>query len=138
MFNVERSTPSPNQHSHTHPPMSWDYIMKFVIAGEAGTGKTSILYRLTDSKFLTTPDPTIGVEFGSKLLRVSPSSSEEDEGKWIKLQCWDVAGSPSFRSITKSYYRGAAGALLVFVRVLSSFSFIFRQTPLLSGDIVRM
>ena len=34
------------------------------------------------------------------------------DDRQIKLQIWDTAGQESFRSITRSYYRGAAGALL--------------------------
>merc|ERR1712232_1498479 len=34
--------------------------------------------------------------------------------KQVKLQIWDTAGQESFRSITRSYYRGAAGALLAY------------------------
>ncbi|CAE7191532.1 unnamed protein product [Rhizoctonia solani] len=88
--------------------LNWDYVLKFVIIGDAAVGKSSLLVRLTDQKFLSKPDPTLGVEFGSKLI------SLQDEGKTVKLQCWDTAGTESFRSITRSYYRGAAGALLVY------------------------
>jgi Ras-related protein Rab-2A len=40
--------------------------------------------------------------------------TKQIDGKKIKLQLWDTAGQESFRSITRSYYRGAQGALLVF------------------------
>lgn len=52
---------------------------------------------------------TIGVEFGSRIIPVS-----ESPAKKIKLQIWDTAGQESFRAITKSYFRGATGALLVY------------------------
>jgi Ras-related protein Rab-2A len=51
-------------------------------------------------------DLTIGVEFGAQMIKI--------DGKEIKLQIWDTAGQESFCSITRSYYRGAAGALLVY------------------------
>ncbi|EGN95854.1 hypothetical protein SERLA73DRAFT_142810 [Serpula lacrymans var. lacrymans S7.3] len=88
--------------------ITWHYVLKFIITGDAAVGKSSLLVRLTDQRFLTNPDPTLGVEFGSKLIEIP------EEGKIVKLQCWDTAGTESFRSITRSYYRGAAGCLLVY------------------------
>jgi len=88
--------------------ITWHYVLKFIITGDAAVGKSSLLIRLTDQRFLVNPDPTLGVEFGSKLIEIP------EEGKIVKLQCWDTAGTESFRSITRSYYRGAAGCLLVY------------------------
>lgn len=88
--------------------IAWHYVLKFIITGDAAVGKSSLLVRLTDQRFLTNPDPTLGVEFGSKLVSIP------EEDKIVKLQCWDTAGTESFRSITRSYYRGAAGCLLVY------------------------
>ncbi|KAL4068196.1 P-loop containing nucleoside triphosphate hydrolase protein [Scleroderma citrinum] len=88
--------------------ITWHYVLKFIITGDAAVGKSSLLVQLTDHRFLTNPDPTLGVEFGSKLIEIP------EQGKVIKLQCWDTAGSEKFRSITRSYYRGAAGCLLVY------------------------
>lgn len=49
---------------------------------------------------------TIGVEFGTRIIEVC--------GQKIKLQIWDTAGQERFRAVTRSYYRGAAGALMVY------------------------
>lgn len=87
---------------------AWHYVLKFIITGDAAVGKSSLLIRLTDQRFLANPDPTLGVEFGSKLITLP------EEEKVVKLQCWDTAGTESFRAITRSYYRGAAGCLLVY------------------------
>ncbi|ORY27090.1 putative GTPase [Naematelia encephala] len=88
-------------------PMTWDYILKYVIVGDSAVGKSSLLVRLTDDRFGDT-EPTLGVEFGSRILQVG------EDGRKVKVQCWDTAGTESFRSITRSYFRGAAGALLVY------------------------
>lgn len=136
--------------------VTWHYALKFIITGlspctpytrhsyhppgDAAVGKSSLLVRLTDQRFMTNPDPTVrpppypppplltpsqlGVEFGSKLVDIP------EQAKIVKLQCqsrpitpsrsrspptgWDTAGTESFRSITRSYYRGAAGCVLVY------------------------
>jgi Ras-related protein Rab-2A len=46
------------------------------------------------------------VEFGSKIISVND--------KQIKLQIWDTAGQETFKSITRSYYRGSIGVILVY------------------------
>lgn len=50
------------------------------------------------------------MEFASKIVKVGSGSRR----KRIKLQLWDTAGTERFRSVSRSYYRGAAGALLVY------------------------
>jgi small GTP-binding protein len=49
---------------------------------------------------------TLGVEFASRAILAN--------GKSLKLQVWDTAGQENFRSITRSYYRSAIGALLIY------------------------
>lgn len=85
---------------------AYDYLFKFLIIGRAGVGKSCILNRFIENKFKENMTHTIGVEFGSKMITVN--------NKIIKLQIWDTAGQERFRSVTRSYYRGAAGALLCY------------------------
>ena len=52
------------------------------------------------------PKHTISVEFSSKTIKIGE--------KEAKLQLWDTAGQEKFRSVTKSYYKGAVGVLIVY------------------------
>ena len=86
--------------------MSYAYLFKYIIIGDTGVGKSCLLLQFTDKRFQPVHDLTIGVEFGARMVQI--------DNRQIKLQIWDTAGQESFRSITRSYYRGAAGALLVY------------------------
>ena len=113
----------------------WDYIAKLVCIGDSGTGKSSLTIRLCEGRFVQHHDVTIGVEFGSRIVPVGPpqqpsksspsiksrslnpydSDPEESASrKRMKLSLWDTAGQETYRSITRSYFRGASGALLVY------------------------
>lgn len=70
---------------------------------------------------------TIGVEFSSKVVKVGSGPRR----KRIKLQLWDTAGTERFRSVSRSYYRGAAGAILIY-DVASHTS--FRALPTFLAD----
>ncbi|KAG4435083.1 hypothetical protein IFR05_009442 [Cadophora sp. M221] len=121
---------------------SWDYIAKLVCIGDSGTGKSSLTIRLCEGRFSPHHDVTIGVEFGSRIVPVGPPNTpvptpkpaardpslpEISEGlpeprraepkmeqKHMKLSLWDTAGQETYKSVTRSYFRGASGALLVF------------------------
>ncbi len=69
-------------------------------------GKSCILLQFTDNKFRYQHELTIGVEFGAKTIDIN--------GKSIKIQIWDTAGQEAFQAITRTYYKGAIGALLVY------------------------
>ncbi|OII77190.1 hypothetical protein cand_021720 [Cryptosporidium andersoni] len=84
----------------------YDYLFKFIIIGDAGAGKSCLLHQFIENKFKKGSSHTIGVEFGSKIITTG--------GKRVKLQIWDTAGQERYRSVTRSYYRGAAGALIVY------------------------
>ena len=84
----------------------YDYLFKFLVIGSAGIGKSCLLHQFIEGTFKEDSSHTIGVEFGSKIVPVG--------GRTVKLQVWDTAGQERFRSVTRSYYRGAAGALLVY------------------------
>ncbi|XP_061444127.1 ras-related protein Rab-2B isoform X2 [Rhineura floridana] len=86
--------------------MSCAYIFKYIIIGDSAVGKSCLLLQFTDKRFAATHDMTIGVEFGARMVTI--------DNKKIKLQIWDSDGQEAFRPITRQFYRGAAGALLVY------------------------
>ena len=79
---------------------------KVIVVGESGTGKTTIVQRLVYGVFNEESTATVGVEFKSCVVKAN--------GKNVKLQIWDTAGQEKFRSVAKSYFRNAIGALIVF------------------------
>ncbi|KAJ8479748.1 hypothetical protein OPV22_023475 [Ensete ventricosum] len=84
----------------------YDYLFKVVLIGDSGVGKTNLLSRFARNEFSSESKSTIGVEFATRTIRV-------DE-KLVKAQIWDTAGQERYRAITSAYYRGAAGALVVY------------------------
>jgi len=86
---------------------NYDYLYKVVVTGDSGVGKTNIITRFTANEFHLENKATIGVEFGHSELTLQ-------DGTKIKVQIWDTAGQERFRAITRGYYRGAVGALIVY------------------------
>lgn len=85
---------------------NYDYIAKFIIIGDSGVGKTNILTRFCEDVFNQTHVATIGVDFNVRTIQI--------DDKKLKIQLWDTAGQQRFKTITETYYKGAAGIVLVY------------------------
>jgi Ras-related protein Rab-11A len=82
-----------------------DLIFKVILLGDSGVGKSTLFERWKNDLYVPTTI-TVGIEIYSRYYSC--------EGKVIQIQVWDTAGQEAFRSITRSYYRDAKGALLVY------------------------
>eukprot|EP00630_Chrysocystis_fragilis_P003728 CAMPEP_0197388546 /NCGR_PEP_ID=MMETSP1165-20131217/1137_1 /TAXON_ID=284809 /ORGANISM="Chrysocystis fragilis, Strain CCMP3189" /LENGTH=203 /DNA_ID=CAMNT_0042913893 /DNA_START=203 /DNA_END=814 /DNA_ORIENTATION=- len=84
----------------------FDLQIKLLMIGDSAVGKTSLLLRYANDTFSSTFITTIGIDFKIKTIDL--------DGKRVKLQIWDTAGQEQFRTITRSYFRGAQGIVLVY------------------------
>ena len=86
--------------------VEYSMIFKMILIGDSGVGKTNILSRYLNNTFSETSKSTVGVELGTKVEQINDTK--------IKVQIWDTAGQERYKSITKTYYKGAKGALIVY------------------------
>ena len=87
--------------------MDLKYVVKTVLLGEAGVGKTSLVYRFIENKFRENYKSTLGVNLLKKDLEVEGYGG-------VSSQIWDLGGQESFRSLRKLYLEGANGGLIIF------------------------
>ena len=87
---------------------------KIIFVGDAGVGKTTIISRVMDNPFNEVYEPSIGVDFMSKIIKY--------RGQNIKLQIWDTAGQEKYKGLIPSYVRNSSIVFLIYdISVKSSF-----------------
>lgn len=84
----------------------YDHMIKLLILGDSTVGKSALMNKFCENVFSTTHIATIGVDFKYKNIFC--------DDKKIKLQIWDTAGQEKFRSIMRTYYKGAMGIVLTY------------------------
>ena len=84
-----------------------EFAFKILLLGDSSVGKTCFLKRYTENTFQDAYLSTIGFDFKYKLVTL-------EDGKIVKVQLWDTAGEERFRTIAKSYYKGAHGIVLIY------------------------
>eukprot|EP00817_Percolomonadidae_sp_ATCC50343_P004196 CAMPEP_0117426286 /NCGR_PEP_ID=MMETSP0758-20121206/6446_1 /TAXON_ID=63605 /ORGANISM="Percolomonas cosmopolitus, Strain AE-1 (ATCC 50343)" /LENGTH=209 /DNA_ID=CAMNT_0005211395 /DNA_START=6 /DNA_END=635 /DNA_ORIENTATION=+ len=81
-------------------------ILKVIILGDSGVGKTSLLQRYVNKKFSEQYKATIGADFLTKEIVM-------DDDRMVTMQIWDTAGQERFQSLGVAFYRGADACVLV-------------------------
>uniref|UniRef100_A0A8C5DND4 Ras-related protein Rab n=1 Tax=Gouania willdenowi TaxID=441366 RepID=A0A8C5DND4_GOUWI len=95
-------------------------LLKVLVIGDLGVGKTSIIKRYVHQVFSQHYRATIGVDFALKVL-------SWDQQTVVRLQLWDIAGQERYGNMTRVYYREAVGALVVFdMTRLSTFQAVLK------------
>jgi Ras-related protein Rab-1A len=82
-------------------------VYKVLLLGDSTVGKTCFLMKYTDKTFQDIHMATIGLDYRLRSMKLK-------SGKSIKLQIWDTAGQDRFRAITKNYYKGSHGIILIY------------------------
>ena len=81
-------------------------LLKILIIGDSGVGKTSILRRYVDETYINRYKATIGTDFLTRDYKF--------DNKLITLQIWDTAGQERFQSLGVAFYRGTDACVLVY------------------------
>ena len=87
--------------------MRFDYYLKMLVIGDTGVGKTCLMQSICDEEVPLEHTPTIGIDFKSV-------TQKDEDGNVVKLQIWDAAGNPSFKSIVQTYCSCVCGVIIVF------------------------
>ncbi|KAG7319262.1 hypothetical protein KOW79_017736 [Hemibagrus wyckioides] len=81
-------------------------LLKVIILGDSGVGKTSLMNQYVNKKFSNQYKATIGADFLTKEVMV--------DDRLVTMQIWDTAGQERFQSLGVAFYRGADCCVLVF------------------------
>jgi len=81
-------------------------LLKIIVLGESGVGKTSLLIRYVENRFTLNTKSTIGANFLTKRMEL--------DDKVATCQIWDTAGQERFQGLGTAFYRGSDGVVFVF------------------------
>ena len=92
-----------NEDETRHP-----LVVKVALIGESGVGKTSIIDRYINNKYVQDQITTTGAIFSTRLV------SFPHEKFSIRFEIWDTAGQEKYRSLAKVIYKNASMIVLVY------------------------
>ncbi|NVM00706.1 MAG: GTP-binding protein [Candidatus Helarchaeota archaeon] len=84
------------------------YKLKMLLIGDAAVGKTSLIKKFIKGAFQKDYKMTIGCDIFTKDVELN------DGQDLVTLSIWDIAGQDRFKFFRSSFYRGSAGAMVIF------------------------
>ncbi|KAL9859835.1 putative small GTP-binding protein [Arabidopsis thaliana] len=104
-------------------------LLKVIILGDSGVGKTSLMNQFVNRKFSNQYKATIGADFLTKEVQIDDRiftlqiyRTITNTISWYIIYIWDTAGQERFQSLGVAFYRGADCCVLVYdVNVMKSF-----------------
>ena len=89
---VATSDPTVDLFSSSSVEISKPTLIKLLLIGDSGVGKSCLLLRFADDTFTENYIMTVGIDFKIRTIEL--------DGKTIKLQIWDTSGKQKFKAIT--------------------------------------
>ena len=89
------------------PPVAQAARLKIISLGESAVGKSCLIKRYCEDKFVSKHVATIGIDFGVKPVDLPGPGP-------VKVNFFDMAGGPEYFEIRNEFYKDCQGALLVF------------------------
>jgi DnaJ homolog subfamily C member 27 len=80
--------------------------IKILSIGSSGAGKSCLIKRYCEERFVSKYIATIGVDYGVKPVIV--------DGVEVRVNFWDLSGLPEFFEIRNEFYKETQGCMLVY------------------------
>ena len=90
------------------PPVSGDATirLKLLTIGAAHAGKSCIVKRYCEGRFVSKYVQTVGVDYGVKPVDV--------DGTMVRVNFWDLSGHAAFLEVRNEFYKDTSATLLVY------------------------
>ena len=88
---------------------------KMILLGDTSVGKTCLFKKLTTGVYSNKNVSTIGID--KKTININGSKiveNEEEKDLNFSIQLYDTAGQERFRAISKTYYTGSHGLIVMY------------------------
>lgn len=114
-LSISRTNPTQTPNGSSRSALNAPRV-KIISMGDAGVGKSCVIKRFCEGRFVSKYIATIGIDYGVKRVPVPMVSPEGNAivNKDAKVNFWDLAGGSEYYEVRNEFYKDAQGALLIF------------------------